>query len=405
MRPPGAEETPLIPLIRPNLSLTDIPPALRQPGPAGTLLAEELRAYFGAAGVFVVRSGRWALFRVLKALGVGAGHEVILPALCCATVPNAVLAAGATPVFCDSRPGVVQMAPESVSRLTTRRTRAVVAVHLFGFPPRMDALAEFCRCRGLWLLEDCAHCLGGALSGRRCGTWGEAAFFSFGWSKPLGTPGGGALVVHSRETLARVNEGPACRPARTTIREVFEAVAVVSLLRPSVYDAVDHMVRRREHAADKEVAAVAGGSSPFAAALALRQWRRYPLTLRRRRANAELLTRLVSGQAPVAADLEHAVPAPLTLPVRHSRAAWVQSALETHGFRLSTVAASAFGPLPALPQFGRFPAEWNHARVAAEQTLLLPLHLDVKNTIDLGNLLVTELSRRKGRHGHEHLSA
>jgi dTDP-4-amino-4,6-dideoxygalactose transaminase len=149
-----------------------------------------------------VASGTDALQLALRAVGVEAGDEVI-------TVPNAagytgfaVRLIGARPVYADVDEQTWTMDPRSVERLLSERTRAVVPVHLYGAPARMDALAELCRRQGVALVEDCAQAHGAMAQDRPVGTWGDAACFSFYPTKNLGALGDGGAVVTGDPALA-----------------------------------------------------------------------------------------------------------------------------------------------------------------------------------------------------------
>ncbi len=152
-------------------------------------------AVVGDGQARALAGGRMALFTALKAFGVGAGHEVVLPGFTCAVVASAVLRTGATPVFTDVDPATFGTNPEAVERALTPRTRAVIAQHSFGIPCRVDELRTMTSARGIALIEDCALTLGSTLDGVTVGNFGDAAFFSTDHSKPLNTLVGGVLYT------------------------------------------------------------------------------------------------------------------------------------------------------------------------------------------------------------------
>jgi perosamine synthetase len=145
--------------------------------------------------------GRVALHAILKAMAIGGGDEVLIPAFTCVVVANAVRFAGAAPVYVDLAPGGYNLDPAGVERAITSRTRALIVQHTFGIPAAMGPLLEIAQRHRLAIIEDCAHAIGSSLGGRRVGTFGLAAFFSSQWSKPF-TTGLGGVAVTSDSGLA-----------------------------------------------------------------------------------------------------------------------------------------------------------------------------------------------------------
>lgn len=161
-------------------------------------------AVVGEGRAHALAGGRMALYTALKALGVGEGHEVVLPGFTCAVVASAVLRTGAVPVFTDVDPTTFGTSPEAVDRALTPRTRAVIAQHSFGIPCRVDELRTITTARGVALIEDCALTLGSTLDGVTVGNFGDAAFFSTDHSKPLNTLVGGVLYTRDAGLDAEV---------------------------------------------------------------------------------------------------------------------------------------------------------------------------------------------------------
>ena len=151
-----------------------------------------------------VANGTLALELALRALEIGPGDEVIVPARSFFATVACVVAVGATPVFADIDPVSQTIDPGSVDRMIGPRTRAVIAVHLGGWPAEMEALGALCRRRGLLLIEDCAQAHGAEYRGRRVGGFGDAAAFSFCTDKIISTGGeGGMLLLADRAVWAR----------------------------------------------------------------------------------------------------------------------------------------------------------------------------------------------------------
>lgn len=163
-------------------------------GPAVPDFESALADFTGAPHAVAVCNGTAALHTAYHALGVRPGDEVIVPALTFAATANAVLHAGATPVFADVDAETLLLDPACVERLVTPRTKAVVAVDYAGQPADYRRLREICDRRGLRLLADAAHSLGGDLDGRRVGTLADATTLSFHPVKHITTGEGGAVL-------------------------------------------------------------------------------------------------------------------------------------------------------------------------------------------------------------------
>ena len=167
-------------------------------GPEAEAFERELAAYLGARHCVGVGNGTDALAIGLRTLCVGPGDEVVVPSFTFYATAEAVAAIGARPVFCDVDPASFCVTRETVERALTDRTRAIVPVHLFGNAAPVDALREL----DLPILEDAAQAAGSALGGRRAGTLGHAAAFSFFPSKNLGGLGDGGALVTSDDRVA-----------------------------------------------------------------------------------------------------------------------------------------------------------------------------------------------------------
>jgi len=161
----------------------------------------EFAAYHGVPHAVGVASGTDAIHLALRALGVGPGDEVVtVPNTCVPTVCG-IAATGATPKFADVGPDTLTMDPESLRSAITNKTRAAVPVHLYGHPCDMDPILEIARAHDLAVVEDCAQAHGALYKGSKCGSFGDAAAFSFYPSKNLGAYGDGGAVVTSRDDV------------------------------------------------------------------------------------------------------------------------------------------------------------------------------------------------------------
>jgi dTDP-4-amino-4,6-dideoxygalactose transaminase len=161
--------------------------------------AEAFARFQGAQYVIPTSSGTTALEVALKALEVGPGDEVIVPAITFAATAYAPLTCSARPVFADVDANTMCIDPESVRSLITRRTRAIIPVHYGASLADLDALTAIAREHSVAVIEDCAHVPGAQWRGRGTGTWGALGCFSFQTTKPMTAGEGGAIAVSDGE--------------------------------------------------------------------------------------------------------------------------------------------------------------------------------------------------------------
>jgi dTDP-4-amino-4,6-dideoxygalactose transaminase len=167
-------------------------------GPSMTAFEDEFARYVRVAEGIGVASGTDALTIALKALGVGRGDEVLVPAVSAAATAMAVAVTGATPVFVDVSLEDFNMDPAQCMERKTARTRAVIPVHLYGMPARLKDISK----AGVTVLEDAAQAHGSTAGWGRCGAFGRAAAFSFYPTKNLGTYGDAGMIVTSEPAVA-----------------------------------------------------------------------------------------------------------------------------------------------------------------------------------------------------------
>jgi perosamine synthetase len=159
--------------------------------------------FTGAPFATTVSNGTVALHLALMALGIGQGDEVIVPTLTYIATANAVVHAGATPVFCDCESKTWQISPEDVLAKITPRTKAIIPVHLYGGACDMVRLAVIAREHNLFIIEDCAEAIGTQIDGRHVGNFGDIATFSFFGNKTITTGEGGMVVCRSQTLYER----------------------------------------------------------------------------------------------------------------------------------------------------------------------------------------------------------
>lgn len=170
-------------------------------GPQCKAFESELAAHTGTTHAVLVSSATAAIWMTLRALGVKAGDEVLVPAHTAFPTVEAVCAAEATPIFVDADEWYT-LDPKDAAAKVTPRTVGVVPVHLYGQPVDVDAVRDLASGFGLWLLEDCAQAQGAAWNGQRVGSFGRAGVFSFYPSKNLPVMGDGGCVVTNDDEIA-----------------------------------------------------------------------------------------------------------------------------------------------------------------------------------------------------------
>jgi perosamine synthetase len=168
-----------------------------------SLFEQNFANYINVKHADSVCNGTVAIHLALLALGIGPGDEVIVPTLTYVASVNSITHTGATPVFCDSLEGTWQMDPADVQRKITAKTKAIMAVHLYGHPCDMDALTSICSKHDLFLIEDCAESMGTLYKGQHVGTFGDISTFSFFGNKTITTGEGGMVVTNDKSLSER----------------------------------------------------------------------------------------------------------------------------------------------------------------------------------------------------------
>ncbi len=167
-------------------------------------LERSFAGYCGSPHAVAVNNGTAALHAALLAAGVGPGDQVIVPAFTFYATASSVLMCGATPVFADVDERTFNIDPRRIEECITPRTRAVIAVHLFGQPFDIPAVREICRRHNLVLIEDAAQAHGALFNGKRVGSFGDLACFSFYATKNMITGEGGMVTTGNRALNDRV---------------------------------------------------------------------------------------------------------------------------------------------------------------------------------------------------------
>lgn len=165
---------------------------------------EKFATYLNVRKTVSTQSGTAALHMALYELGIGKGDEVIVPALTFVATVNPIVYVGATPVIVDVDPDTWTIDPKKVRKAVTSKTKAIIAVHLYGNPCNMDALTTISDEYGINLIEDAAESLGATYRNKQTGTFGVLGCFSFNGNKVITTGGGGMVVSNDEKKIKHI---------------------------------------------------------------------------------------------------------------------------------------------------------------------------------------------------------
>jgi len=196
-----------IPLSRPDITekeISYIRQVLKTPylsmGKALDRFEKSIADYVGAKYAVAVNSGTSALHLIIKALGIKAGDEVITTPFSFISSANCILFEKAKPIFIDIRPDTLNIDPNLIEKKINKKTKAILAVDLFGHPADWHELARIARKYRVRLIEDSCEALGSEYKGKKCGTFGDAGAFAFYPNKQITTGEGGMIVTNNKRT-------------------------------------------------------------------------------------------------------------------------------------------------------------------------------------------------------------
>ncbi len=183
------------------------PPKSKNPLSEGQISSLEgyFKGHFGAKYVCSFNAGRSALLAILSSLDLPENSEIIIQAFTCNAVVNPITKMGLRPVYVDIDE-TLNLEISDLEKKITPLTRAVIVQHTFGLPAKIEKIKEICRQHGIWLIEDCAHALGAKVNGKLCGTFGDAAFFSFGRDKIISSVFGGMALSANDKIGAKLEK-------------------------------------------------------------------------------------------------------------------------------------------------------------------------------------------------------
>lgn len=274
-------------------------------GPKIARFEKAFAEYIGTADAVTVPSGRAGFKFLFEGLGLEPGAEVICSAFGYPIVPFVIKSLGFELKFVDCEMQTLGMDPEQLASVVSTDTAAIIATHLYGVPCRVPEIAEYATANGAVLIEDCAHCYGAAVAGRKVGSFGDAGCFSFETSKVINTMGGGMVTVRDPGLGARIREC-AGRESRNDMkwlskrlgRTTFEsAVTNPVLFNLGVYQALRLLSKGENedrfasgyHGDEVSLAGKMGRYTNYQAGLGLKGMNTVDDVVARRKANAERL--------------------------------------------------------------------------------------------------------------------
>jgi dTDP-4-amino-4,6-dideoxygalactose transaminase len=276
-------------------------------------LERRFAQFTGVPDAVAVPSGRAGLRFILSALQLEPGSEVICSAFGYPVVPHLVRSLGYRLRFVDCEMETLGMDPDKLASAISDGTRVVIATHLYGVPCRVPEIARIAESHGAAVIEDCAHCLGASIDGRRVGSFGRFGYFSFETSKPINTLGGGIVTTRERGDAARIQEIARTEPHKTLgwlTKRLLQTSFEATVTHPLVFNAAVYPALRLLQGRDSKEERYASGYqrdeitmagrmgrySNYQAGLGLRQMDEALPRLERRVANAERLIRHLRGR-------------------------------------------------------------------------------------------------------------
>lgn len=238
-----------IPRFSPSFSLQDAVTSARlirrppEDAPKVQEFEREFARFIGVKHAIMTPSARYAFYLILQAYGIGPGDEVVIPGLTYFAIPSIAVTAGVRPVFADVGLTTHVLDPAAFEAAITPKTRAVVPTHLYGTPCDMDAIQAIARKHGVKVIEDCAQSTGARYKGRRVGSLGDAAYYTFGLTKNMTTLTG-AMVTTDDDAVAEriravIDAGSPAALARAR-KEALTGLAMKLATHPYVYPLTLH---------------------------------------------------------------------------------------------------------------------------------------------------------------------
>jgi len=167
---------------------------------------EEFKKYLGVKYTISFNSGRSSLMAILNSLGLEKNDEILLQAFTCNAAANPIIWSGLKPIFVDCNEKTFNIDVDDLQKKISSRSRTIIVQHTFGLSADMDEIMNICQEHNLILIEDCAHSLGADFQGKKVGTFGKAAFFSFSRDKVISSVYGGMVATNDDNLAGKIKE-------------------------------------------------------------------------------------------------------------------------------------------------------------------------------------------------------
>lgn len=362
--------------------------------------------FFNAEYALAFWKGRVALYAILKAMGIGQGDEVILPGYTCVMNVNPIKYLDAKPVYVDIEPNTFNINPDLIEAKITPRTKILLAQHTYGYPCNMNRILSIAQKHNLTLIEDCCLCLGSTYKGKKMGTFGTAAYFSFQWNKPFTTGLGGMLITSDdglAEKIQNLRNTQMCQPSFV---EKLLLAAELMVYRTFIYPRTTALAQQLFRFLTKKGAVVGSSSSAefepvmapdFFKALStvqaysgLHQMRKIEQNIEHRKKMALVYDQLLAqkGFPPRQYDKSVIDPVMVRYPVRITEKAKALDEAAVAGVELGSWFECPLHPFETpLEKYDYTPGMCPEAEKAAGETVNLPLHprvdeKTVRRTVD-----------------------
>lgn len=407
---------PIFTALAPNLEQDDVWLAIKllckpwtwQKPEARITLEEAFRSFHKQPHLFAFASGRTCLYAILMQLHLAPEDEVLLQAYTCVAVPNPVLWVCAKPIYVDCDPETLTLSLQDLERKITSKSKVLIIQHTLGQPAALEPLLRLAKKHHLFVIEDCAHALGAQYQGELVGTFGEAAFFSFGRDKVISSVFGGMLTVKD-ETLAHAiqkYQQTLPLPSRGWVRQqLFHApfTCVAKYLHPFGVGKVLLSLGKRLRwisppvepleREGKAPSFLSYALSPALATLALHQFKKIGRFHTHRQGLAAYYTEKLEGkgfQLPV--EVPETISAWLRYPIRTLQAKTLLAAAKAEHIYLGDWYATPIAPIGVNYQAVGYTTCVNAEQVAQE-TLNLPtdIHISHRDADRIISLLVSSL--------------
>jgi len=170
------------------------------------LLKKEISEYLQTEEIYFHYKGRVSLYAILKAMGVGCGDEVIIPAYTCVVVANAIIYLGAKPVYVDISEKSLNFDLDLLKKSISPKTKVIICQNTYGLSGNIEEIIEISKQNNLYTIEDCTHGFGGTYNGKPNGSYCDAAFYSMQWNKPFSSGIGGFMTLNNESLKANFLE-------------------------------------------------------------------------------------------------------------------------------------------------------------------------------------------------------